>query len=97
VISKLKVIDRSSRKPIRNTAIEIYSDNGIRCRKAPCPTNGIKWSGKTDARGIVNIPGRVRQNSMTISATGYSGKDLLSESKKSAGGVWIIALQADPK
>lgn len=93
---KLKVIDRATKKPIRNTAVEIYSDNGIRCVQAPCPTNGIKWGGTTDAHGVINVPGGVRQFSMTISATGYSGrKDLIRESKKNVGGMWIIALDAD--
>lgn len=92
---RLKVVDGVTRKPIRNTAVEIYSDNGIRCIKAPCPTNGIRWAGRTDARGVVKVPGRVRQRSMTISAVGYGGKNLTRESKKEAGGVWVIALDAD--
>ena len=94
---RLKVIDGATKKPISNTVIEIYSDNGIRCIKAPCPTNGIKWAGKTDGRGVVKVPGRVRQRSMTISAVGYGGKDLTRESKKAAAGVWVIALDVDSR
>lgn len=93
---KLKLIDRLTRKPIKNTDVEIYSDNGIRCIKPPCETNGIKWAGKTDARGVIVVPGKIRQQSMTISAKGYSGKDIIKEAKKNkAGGGWIIALDAD--
>ena len=92
---RLKVIDGATKKPISNTAVEIYSDNGRRCIKAPCPTNGIKWAGRTDARGVVTIPGKVRQRSMTISAAGYGGKDLTRESKKAAAGLWVIALDVD--
>ncbi|HEX8175890.1 MAG TPA: hypothetical protein VF543_12290 [Pyrinomonadaceae bacterium] len=94
---KLKLIDRVTRKPIKNTEVEIYSDNGIRCISLPCPTNGVKWTGKTDARGIIIVPGKIRQRSMTISATGYSkGKDINKDAKKNkAGGGWVIALDAD--
>jgi hypothetical protein len=94
---KLKLIDRVTRKPIKNTEVEIYSDNGIRCISLPCQTNGIKWTGKTDARGVIIVPGKIRQRSMTILATGYSkGKDIIKDAKKNkAGGGWIIALDAD--
>jgi hypothetical protein len=94
---KLKLIDRVTRKPIKNTDVEIYSDNGIRCITLPCQTNGIKWTGKTDARGVIIIPGKIRQRSMTISATGYSrGKDINKDAKKNkVGGGWSIALDAD--
>ena len=94
---KLKLIDRLTRKPIKNTEVEIYSDNGIRCIRPPCQTNGIKWTGKTDARGVVVVPGKIRQRSMTISADGYNGgKDIIKEAKKNkARGIWIIALDAD--
>lgn len=94
---KLKLIDRLTRKPIKNTNVEIYSDNGVRCIMLPCQTNGIKWTGKTDARGVIVVPGKIRQRSMTISADGYSsGKDIIREAKKNkAGGGWIIALDAD--
>lgn len=94
---KLKIIDRLTRKPIKNTEVEIYSDNGIRCIRPPCQTNGIKWTGKTDARGVIVVPGKIRQRSMTISAKGYSaGKDINKDARKNkAGAGWIIALDAD--
>lgn len=92
---RLRVIDGATGKPLGNTAVEIYSDNGIRCIKAPCPTDGVRWAGRTDARGFVKVPGRVRQRSMAISVAGYRGKDLTRESKKEAAGVWVIALDAE--
>ena len=94
---KLKLIDRITGKPIKNTDVEIYSDNGIRCIRPPCQTNGIKWTGKTDARGVIVVPGKIRQRSMTLSAAGYSGgKNIIKDAKKNkAGGEWVIALDAD--
>jgi len=90
---KVRVIDAASSKPIPNTIVEIYSDNGIRCIKAPCPTNGVKWSGKTDHRGVLVVPARVRQATMTISVTGYDAKDLIAAAQK-RGRVWVISLEA---
>jgi len=90
---RVRVIDAATSKPIPNTVVEVYSDNGVRCIKAPCPTNGVKWSGKTDHRGMVIVPARVRQASMTISATGYEGKDLVTGAQK-RGRIWVIALDA---
>ncbi len=93
---RLKVVDKTTKKVIKNTGIEIYSDNGIRCRKAPCPTNGKQWRGRTNARGIVIIPADVIQNSMTITAPGYSGgKDLNREAKKLGKWSWLILLGPD--
>jgi hypothetical protein len=90
---KVRVVDAATSKPIPDTAVEIYSDNGIRCIKAPCPTNGVKWTGKTDHRGVVIVPARVRQATVTISATGYDAKDLISAAQK-RGRIWVIALVA---
>ena len=91
----VKLVDKKTRKPLRNVNVRIYSDNGIRCVKAPCPTNGFSWSGRTDAKGVVRIPGHVRQRSMHISATGYSTEDISPLTGKTAPGVRIAALTRD--
>jgi hypothetical protein len=91
---KLLLLDKRTRKPIMRTAVKIYSDNGIRCIKAPGPTNGIEWKGKTDARGYVVVPGQIRQNSMAITAVGYSrGGELTTDSTKRSKDYWVIALK----
>ena len=93
---KLKVVDKSTKRPIKNTVIEIYSDNGIRCVQAPCPTNGKEWHGKTNSKGVVFIPENLIQNSMTITAPGYSrGKELNRDAKKLGRRSWIILLDPD--
>ena len=105
---KLKVTDGATKKAIRNTAIEIYGENTIVCCKAPCPGNGIKWSGKTDGHGLVTVPGTVLtwseverrsigRYSVTITAAGYGQRRLYyaQESKRKGERRWIIALDAD--
>jgi hypothetical protein len=93
---KLKVVDKSTKRPIKNTDVEIYSDNGIRCIQAPCPTNGKRWQGKTNAKGVVSIPASLIQNSMTITAVGYSrGKELNRDAKKLGKRSWVILLEHD--
>ena len=104
---KLKVIDGATKKPIRNSDIEIYAPNEIRCITAPCPGNDIKWSGKTDDQGFVSIPGPVWtwaeavrryvvRRSVTITAVGYRRRmlDHARESKKKGEEMWVIALDA---
>lgn len=93
-VSKLKllVIDKTANKPLKNKSVEIYSDNGVRCVKAPCPTNGIQWQGKTDKHGYLIIPPNIRQNSMTIQINGYEAKELNRSAQKSHKNSWIIIL-----
>jgi hypothetical protein len=105
---KLKVLDGATKKPIRNTGIEIYAPNEIWCRHAPCPGDDINWSGKTDAQGVVTIPGQVWtwsedkrryvvRRSVTITAAGYSQKmlDHAQELKRKGKATWVIGLHAD--
>jgi hypothetical protein len=92
----LKVIDKATRRPLANKAIEIHSDNGIRCIKAPCPTDAMTWDGTTDERGYVLVPGEKRRTSMNIRAVGYGrGADLTKDSIKRNKNCWVIALKPD--
>ena len=68
---QVRVIDAGTQKALANTDVDVYSDNGIRCIQAPCPTNGMSWRGRTDKHGVVVIPDSVVQYSMTIGAPGY--------------------------
>ena len=91
----LKIIDSISKEPIKNTPVRIYSDNGMRCIREPCNTNGISWEGKTDAHGVLIILGTVAQYSMHLSVSGYRGSDLQREAKAEARGRWSITVDAD--
>jgi hypothetical protein len=78
--------------PIPNTAVEIYSDNGIVCRKAPCPTNSKQWSGRTDGNGFVTVPTNMLQAATSITTTAYGG-DLVKDARRESGGTWSIRLE----
>jgi len=90
------VLDSASGRPLPRIAVQIYSDNGIRCIKAPCPTNGMQWNGRTDKKGVVVVPAKIVQSSMTITATGHvSGKNLAHDASKTSPHDWVIALDRD--
>ena len=89
---RLLAISKTTKKPLANKAVEIYSDNGIRCVKAPCATNGINWKGKTDKHGYLMIPSNIRQASMTIEIAGYEAKELNHFARKISKNSWVIAL-----
>ncbi len=78
-------------RPVADAPVEIYSDNGIRCIRAPCPTNGTEWRGRSDAVGIVVIPTRVLQASTTITTPGYQG-DLVQGARHQRDGTWRMKL-----
>lgn len=79
---------------IAGSKVELHSDNGIRCIKAPCPTNGKKWSGKTNGKGFVSIPTNVIQKATTIWTTDYpNGTDFIAQAIKDKNKVWAIKLR----
>jgi hypothetical protein len=75
-VLNLLVQDKATNQPIAHQAVTIYSDNGIRCIKAPCPNNGKQWQGKTSDRGVVSIPRSVIQSSTSITVAGYPTTNL---------------------
>lgn len=89
---KLLVIDKATKKPLANKSVSIYSDNGIRCIQAPCPTNGKNWKGKTDKHGYLMIPDNIRQASMTIEIAGYEANELNRSARKLGKNSWKIVL-----
>ena len=52
----VRLLDAVTAKALANADVELWSDNGIRCVKAPCPTDGKQWKGTSDASGRVTIP-----------------------------------------
>jgi hypothetical protein len=92
----LHVVDRRNRVPLAHRKVFIYADNGVRCIKAPCSTNGAQWEGKTDAKGNVTVPGQFRLASMSIWAEGYGASvDLLHDAVRIKPSSWRIALRRD--
>ncbi|HYE75861.1 MAG TPA: hypothetical protein VEF04_21130 [Blastocatellia bacterium] len=95
---KIKLIDEATKKPVAQKKVRIYSDNGIRCIKAPCPTNGKEWKGESDANGVIIIKEEFVQNSMTLTAEGYEdGTTIDHEKLRAARGVYTLVLRADRK
>ncbi len=90
---KLLIKDKQTGRRLANKTVKIYSDNGIRCIQAPCPTNGKSWTGKTDKQGFVIIPNDMRQRSMSLDIKGYSGEELTRAARKLSENSWVIALK----
>lgn len=92
----LRVVDRRKRVPLAHRKVFIYADNGMRCIRAPCNTNGAQWEGKTDAKGNVTVPGQFRLASMSIWAEGYGARvDLIDDAVRIKPNSWRIALRRD--
>lgn len=92
----VKVIDASSQKPIVNTTVDIVSDNGIRCIKAPCPTDTKKWSGKTNMDGVISVPSKILNTVTNISVNGYRSR-YLSNSTEKTGNNYSLILDPNSK
>lgn len=87
----VQLIDVSTGHPVRNAALRLVSDNGIRCARAPCPTNTRIWKGRSDTAGFVQIPTREIQSSTQIETELLTG-DLIEDSEAASDTVWIAAL-----
>lgn|GEM_PF-7127311 len=92
----IKLLDSVSKRPITDTDVNIYSDNGIRCITVPCNTEGQEWNGKSDDNGVITIPVKLVNTVTTLTATGYgSGKDLTKDSQKKSNSDWVLELDMD--
>ena len=92
---KILITDKKTGKALAHKAVQIYSDNGVRCIQAPCPTNGKNWTGKTDKHGYIFVPNEIRQNSMTLSINGFNGEELNRSARKLNKDSWVIVLKAE--
>ncbi len=89
---RVRLLDGSSARPLANVPVEIWSDNGIRCFRAPCPTNGTRWQGHADAAGVVVIPRAVLQATTSITTPGYDG-DLVQGARQGRDGTWNMPMR----
>jgi hypothetical protein len=92
----LTVITKDTKKPIVNSMVTINSDNGVRCITAPCPTNSMRWQGRTNRQGLVTIPHKVIQQSTTMTLPGYQPIQLQQNLRNQRGGVTIELLPVSP-
>lgn len=88
---RVQLVDRASGRPITDSEVEVYSDNGIRCVTTPCPTNGRSWHGRTDADGVVALP-RTAIDAVSHLGTPTHGMTDLARARKSRAGVWVLRL-----
>jgi hypothetical protein len=88
---RIGLLDAVSGRPIANTDVELWSDNGVRCVQAPCPTNGQEWAGRSDASGQVVIPTSAVQAVTAVKTPGHEG-DLIGDSEPADGGGWTTVL-----
>jgi hypothetical protein len=90
---RVKLLDEFSGEAILNSDVKVSSDNGIVCRRAPCPTNGKQWGGRSDAKGYVVIPTNILQQNTDISTPAHrGGKDLIGDSEQDRDGTWVVEL-----
>jgi hypothetical protein len=87
----VRLFDAKTAQPIPNADVELQSDNGVRCIKAPCPTNGSSWKGSSDASGRLVIPKSALNTVANISSGRYHG-DLVGDASPGAKGEWKVEL-----
>jgi hypothetical protein len=91
---RIQLIDAASGEPLANAEIEVYSDNGIRCARAPCPTDGRPWRGRSDDRGVVALPASVLDVVNHIRTAAHEFFDLGRARRDPTSGNWMVRLVA---
>ncbi len=94
-VARVKLIDASTARIISNAYVEVRSNNGIRCRRAPCPTNSQSWRGASGADGVLRIPSHIIQHSTSLTVAGYQATDFNKTEAKIADGTLVIELSPD--
>jgi hypothetical protein len=92
---KLRLLDAVTTQPLENVAVTVHSDNGIRCARAPCPTNSQVWRAESDNQGYVEMPKSLLQASTSIQAASFSG-DLIDDSQLAPELTWTVDLLPEP-
>jgi hypothetical protein len=87
----IQLVDASTGQPARNAAVRLTSDNGIRCARAPCPTNTKSWKGTSDPQGFLTIPTSYLQDSTQIETESLSS-DLIEDTEAANDQVWVAEL-----
>lgn len=87
----LLLVTGAPEQPLAQVKVQLYSDNGRRCIKAPCPTNGRSWSGTTDSKGQLTIPAAMQDASMSLTPEGFEPLALQS------GASGVVKLSCTPR
>lgn len=91
---RILLIDAESQRTLPNAEVEIYSDNGTRCIRAPCPTEGRTWNGHSDGRGMVAVPASGLGEVSHIRTPAHEFFDLARARRDTVSGAWIVQLVA---
>lgn len=86
----VRLIDVFTAQPVARSDVRVFSDNGIRCFRAPCPTDGAEWKGRTDSRGYVAIPSAALNRMTSVSTPLHKGGTLTLDSPRDAEGARIV-------
>ncbi len=87
---RVQLVDALSAEPLADAPVQVWSDNGVRCIRAPCPTGARSWSGRTDAGGWLRLPRTALQAASSVETPAHAG-DLIEDSRL-AGDGWVAAL-----
>jgi hypothetical protein len=90
---RVQLVDAATSRRVANADVEVFSDNGIRCATAPCPTDGRTWRGRTDARGRVVLPRHALNVTASIGTPSHDG-DLIADSAPDGRGGWVVRMTA---
>ena len=87
----VQLFDAVTAKPVAGATVDLGSDNGIRCVRAPCPTDSREWTGSSDASGRITIPTSVLNASVSLTSGEYHG-DLVADASPGEHGEWTLEL-----
>ena len=94
----VRLIDPTTRHVLARTEIDVFTDNGIRCVRAPCPINAKQWRGTTDEAGVLHVPADVVQQSV-IARRAPEGDwvDLRGAERPDRDGLRRVAMPPSPR
>lgn len=67
----IQLVNNKTREVLAGATATVVSDNGVRCVKAPCPTQQQTWEGRADAEGGVHVPPDIVNQVMTVTVKGF--------------------------
>jgi hypothetical protein len=91
---RVQLVDGMTARPIAGAKVKLHSDNGVRCIKAPCPTNEKQWTGVSDGNGRIAIPRSVLDVNSNLTSGVYQG-DLVAGAWPGSNGESTLELFAD--
>ncbi|MBA2501518.1 MAG: hypothetical protein H0V27_01435 [Pyrinomonadaceae bacterium] len=85
-VARIRLVDASIIRIIANASVEVHSNNGVICKRAPCLNNSQSWKGASDAEGVLNIPSHIIQYSVTLTTVGYRAAHFTEAAVKTVPG-----------